>query len=101
MRTNNFASLSACDDRKELERNGRTPPAKHPFLQEAWIVALHKLKAPAEVWFDPTLDVLQAIGQCATVVANALVDRDNVVVFEAFDDHEEYFYLRDKVEALV
>jgi hypothetical protein len=42
------------------------------------IVALHELKATAEVGFDPAVDVLEALRKQASLIADPLVDGDHV-----------------------
>src|SRR5262245_25283534 len=63
--------LGAGNDGNELERGSAAPPPEHPLLQEPRIVALHELEAPAEVRLDPAIDVGQALGQAAALVAQA------------------------------
>jgi hypothetical protein len=56
---------------------------KNPFLKKAWIIALHELETPTEVWLDPTLDVIQPFRQHAPTISESLIDWNHVVVLEA------------------
>jgi hypothetical protein len=53
-----FARFSAADHRDNLYRGARAPPLEDPLLKEAEIVALHELKAPRKVGFNPAIHVL-------------------------------------------
>jgi len=54
------------------------------------IITFHQLKASAEVWLNPTINIGEAVREQAPVVAYTLVDRQHVVVFESFNDHKEH-----------
>jgi hypothetical protein len=59
-------------------------------LEQAQVITLHQLKASTEVWLDPAIDVVQSVREHAPVIAQALVDRQHVVVFEALDNHKQH-----------
>jgi hypothetical protein len=45
----------------DLNIESEASPAQHPLLEQANIVAPHKLEAPTEVWLDPAIEVLQIV----------------------------------------
>jgi hypothetical protein len=53
-----FAGLGAADHRDNLDRSAGAPPLKDPLLKEAEVIALHELKTPRKVGFNPAIYVL-------------------------------------------
>src|SRR5262249_25607184 len=90
MRGYHLSGVFARNDRHDFERGAATAPSHRPLLEEAQVVALHELKAAAEVGLDPAVDVLQSGGEHPPAIAQLAVDRDHVVVAKALDDHEEH-----------
>src|SRR5215468_2142755 len=89
MRLHNLASFLRGHHRHDLEL-GQIAPVDHPLLQQARITALHQLKAPIEIRFDPAPDVPQAIGHHASLVAKPAINCFGVTIAKPFDDHEEH-----------
>jgi hypothetical protein len=65
-----------------------------PFLEQSKIIAFHQLKAAAEVRLNPAINILQSARNHSAFITDALVDRQHVIVFEPFDDHEQHRLLR-------
>jgi hypothetical protein len=80
-----FAGFSAADHRDNLDRSARAPPLEDPLLKEAEIAALHELKAPRKIGFNPAIHVLQTLRQHPATVAKPSVDGDHVIVLEMLD----------------
>jgi len=89
-RRDDGACLGARHHRHDLEADAQPVPAQHPLLQQPQVVALHELEAAREVRLDPAVDVTQPFRQRTPAVAHLAVDRQHVVVTEAFDHHEEH-----------
>jgi hypothetical protein len=65
-------------------------PAQDPLLEQTSVVALHELKTTAHTGFDPAADVRQSVGQAASLIPEAAVNRRYGAWFEPFDDHEQH-----------
>jgi hypothetical protein len=72
---------------------GQVPPVYEPLLKQAWIFALHELKAAVKVILNPAPNVCESIWKHASLLAKALVDSLSVAVFEALDNHKQHFAL--------
>jgi hypothetical protein len=59
-------------------------------LKQPEIITLHQLKASAEIWLNPTINIGESVGEHTTFIANTLVGRQHVVVFETFNNHKEH-----------
>src|SRR5688572_20961936 len=71
--SDDLASLRTRHDGNDFERHASSAPLEYPLLQQSQIVAFHELKAPAEVGFDPAVDVLESSRDRTSALANALV----------------------------
>ena len=69
---------------------GEIGPTRHPFLQQADVVALHELETSVEVGLNPAADIGQALGRHAALFLKSLVDCLRVLVAKTFDHHEQH-----------
>jgi hypothetical protein len=60
----------------------------NPFLEKAWVIALHQLKAAVEVWLDPTLNVLQTFRHHSSLLSVSLIHGSGIAILEALDHYE-------------
>src|SRR5438128_12525256 len=88
--SDDFACLLARHHRDHLERSSAPAPVEDPFLQQAQIIALHELKATVEIGLDPAVNVFQPVGQSMAAISQLTVSGQSVLLFEAFNDHEQH-----------
>ena len=93
-RSDNFSRLFACQNGNDFKGCSRSAPLQDPFLEQSKIIAFHQLKAAAEVRLNPAINILQSARNHSAFITDALVDRQHVIVFEPFDDHEQHRLLR-------
>src|SRR3981189_987277 len=85
-----FAGFLARHDRDDPKAHAEPLAVQDPFLQQPRVVAFHQLKAAVEIGLDPATDIGQSFRKFYPGIADALVDRDRVAVFETLDHHEEH-----------
>src|SRR6516165_3444108 len=76
-------------DRNDFELN-QVRPFCCPALQQGDVVALHDLKAAAQVRRDPTINEGNPVRHQPAFFAKATVDRLGILIPKAFDNHEEH-----------
>ena len=64
--------------------------APGPLLEQGHVVALYQLKAAMEAGLDPAMEIAQALGEGAVLLAEAGLARRRVAVLESVDDDEEH-----------
>jgi hypothetical protein len=64
----------------------------NPLLKQIGIVGRHQLKATTKVWFDPTVKVLQTLGQHAAMLSEPAIDRTGITILITLNDHEKHSY---------
>src|SRR5439155_1315228 len=67
-------------------------PAVHPLLKERALIALHHLKAPAEIGVNPTRNVPQSLRRQPALVTETPVHGDGVTISEVFNNHVQHPY---------
>src|SRR5579871_1695915 len=93
-----FLRVLARQHGHDLQADTTVPPIQCPLLDQAQVVALHKLKAAVEIRLDPAADIFQPVRRHTAALAEALIDGDGVLVLEALDDHEKHRILHESGE---
>jgi hypothetical protein len=65
-------------------------PVRHPLIEQARVLTLHYLKAPAQVFGDPTVSVRHPFRHEATAFSEAPVHGNRIAVPKCFDDHVQH-----------
>src|SRR5206468_12138127 len=82
--------ILAAHQRHNLQADAKPAQPERPFLEQTRILATQQLEAAGEIGLDPAIDVLQALGDGAALVAQALISRHHVVLGKPLDDHEQH-----------
>src|ERR1041384_7506327 len=88
-RLHQFAGLIGWHHGHDLALH-QVAPVEKPVLQQARVIAFHKLEAAVEIRLDPAADVFQAVRHHAALLAEAAIHRLRIPVAKPLHDHEQH-----------
>src|ERR1700686_476776 len=90
LRSNRFRGCFRCNNGNDFKIN-QILPMFGPLLQEFWVIALHQLKASAEVGLNPAINVLQSIRHHPALLPISSIHRHCITILKVLDHHEKHF----------